>query len=75
MTQPAKPRAEIVVHKAGSYVLWIFAHSNDARLAVEQHAPRFGNLYPPRSDHYDLYVSEDYEHDLDGIVTYLQGLA
>jgi hypothetical protein len=66
--------AEIVVRKAGSYVLWIYANSNDARAIIEHHAPRFGNLYPPRKEHYDLYVSEEYETDLDQVIAYLQSL-
>jgi hypothetical protein len=74
MQPEGQPQGDIVVRKAGSYVLWIFATSPAARAIIEQHAPKYGNLYPPRTDHYDLYVSEEYEHDLDSIVDYLQSL-
>jgi hypothetical protein len=69
------PEPEIIVRRAGSYVLWIYVNSNDARVMIEQHAPRFGNLYPPRTDHYDLFVSEDNEARIDEIMQYLQSLA
>lgn len=75
MTRTPEPQAEIVVRQAGSYVLWIYVNSNDARAIIEEQAPQFGNLYPPRNDHYDLFVAEEYESDIENIITYLQSLA
>lgn len=68
-----QPKAEITVRvmTSNGELLHIWAASNDAREWLENHAPKYGNLYPPERDgHYDFFINPVF--DVEEIQRYIK---
>lgn len=66
MERPIRPipKELSVTRPSSASMLWITVTSHDAAQWINQEAPLFGDLYPPKlAQHYTLFVSDAYDTD------------